>query len=346
MLGPLPISDKPGAMNGTDFARQTPDGHTLVVPEEAAGQRLDRVLAQHLGDAGLSRSRLKSLLEQGCVSQGGRTIDDASRRVKPGECFEIRVPEAVEAEPQAEAIDLAIVYEDAELLVLDKAAGLVVHPGAGNHEGTLVNALLAHCGDQLSGIGGVKRPGIVHRLDKDTSGLMVVAKTDRAHHALSAQFADRTLSRTYHALVWGSPPKGEGEIEGNIGRSPHDRKRMAVVKSGGKAALTYYRVLQRFGLVASLVECRLATGRTHQIRVHMASVGNPLVGDPLYGHARAQRRLAGMADETRRRLLGFPRQALHAAALRFVHPKSGKNLQFQSNMPDDMEGLVASLESL
>jgi 23S rRNA pseudouridine1911/1915/1917 synthase len=320
--------------------------HSLVVTEEEEGLRLDRVLAARLADAGLSRSRLKALLEQGCVTAGGATIDDASRRVKSGERFDIQVPDAIEATPRPQAIDLVIVYEDAELLVIDKPAGLVVHPGAGNPEGTLVNALLAYCGDQLSGIGGVKRPGIVHRLDKDTSGLMVVAKNDRAHHALSAQFADRTLSRTYHAVLWGRPPKSDGEVEGLIGRSPTDRKRMAVVNHGGKAALTYYRVLKRFGLAASLVECRLATGRTHQIRVHMASVGSPVVGDPLYGHARSKLRLSGVPEPVRRLLLDFPRQALHAMALQFAHPVSGKLMEFNSKLPEDMEALVASLESL
>ncbi len=313
----------------------------VVVPDSAAGGRVDKVLADAVDD--LSRARLRALIEAGHVSVGGRTIGDPSARVKSGQTFDILIPEPRPADPVAQAIDLDIVYEDSDLLVVDKPAGLVVHPAAGNPDMTLVNALLAHCGDRLSGIGGVARPGIVHRLDKDTSGLMVVAKTDAAHAGLSAQFADRTLSRTYRAVVEGAPSPARGEIDAAIGRSPHNRRKMAVLRSGGKPALTRYRVLRRFGPperpVASLVECALATGRTHQIRVHLASIGHPVVGDPLY-----RGRRAGLAaDHPLRR---FARQALHATALRFRHPASGEMKQFESPLPADISSLIKDLQEI
>ena len=320
--------------------------HTVAVRPEDAGQRLDRLLSDALAGTGLSRSRLKSLIGQGRVAAGGATIDDASYRVKPGEVLTVDVPGAETATPAPQAIPLTIVYEDADLLVIDKAADMVVHPAAGNPDGTLVNALLAHCGDRLSGIGGVRRPGIVHRLDKDTSGLMVVAKTDRAHQGLSAQFADRTLSRTYRAVVWGLPAAREGEVEAPIGRHPQDRKRMAVVRGPtGKPATTRYRVLRGFGLTASLVECKLLTGRTHQIRVHMADIGHPVVGDPLYAKVRAPK-LKALRPDLREALTGFPRQALHAVALEFIHPVTGDRVSFASPFPSDIQSLIHSLESL
>ncbi|MBP2302212.1 RluA family pseudouridine synthase [Azospirillum picis] len=316
------------------------------IPDTAAGDRLDKALAAGLPD--LSRSRLRALLDQGCVRCDGRTITDASVRVKPGQIYEVRVPAAEPAEPRAQDIPLDVVFEDADVLVIDKPAGLVVHPAAGNPDGTLVNALLAHCGDSLSGIGGVRRPGIVHRLDKDTSGLMVVAKNDRAHHGLTEQFADRTLSRTYLALVWGVPNPAQGRIEGNIGRSSADRKKMAVVTGGGKPAATRYRVLQRFGQAAALVECVLETGRTHQIRVHLTHAGHPLVGDPLYGRGRSGRpggKFASLLPEPARGpLVGFPRQALHAAALTFRHPGTGEIVTFHSPIPADIHELIVTLE--
>ncbi|WP_448203069.1 RluA family pseudouridine synthase [Azospirillum sp. sgz302134] len=318
------------------------------VPADCAGDRLDKVLAAGL--PGLSRSRVQALLEQGCVREGGRTITDPSLRVKPGQTFDVFIPEAEPAQPEAQDIPLDVVYEDEDVLVIDKPAGLVVHPAAGNPDNTLVNALLAHCGDSLSGIGGVKRPGIVHRLDKDTSGLMVVAKNDRAHHALTEQFSGRSLSRTYLALVWGVPSPKEGRIEGNIGRSTADRKKMAVVSNGGKHAATRYRVVKAFGTALALVECVLETGRTHQIRVHMAHIGHPVVGDPLYGKGRAGRpggKHASAIPEPHRGLfVGFPRQALHATALTFVHPTRGEPVRFQAGLPPDMERLIATLESL
>lgn len=324
-----------------------PQRHRLVVAPAQGGERLDRYLAERLAGAidGLSRSRVKALIEAGHVAIGGerglQPVREPARKVKAGETVEILVPEAAPATPLPQAIALDILHEDEDLLVLNKQAGLVVHPAAGNPDMTLVNALLAHCGDSLSGIGGVKRPGIVHRLDKDTSGIMVVAKNDAAHQALSALFARHDIERGYKALVWGAPTPPAGTIEGNIGRSPLNRKKMAVVARGGKAAATKYRVERRFGPaiqpLASLVECTLLTGRTHQVRVHLASKGHPLVGDPLYG--RSRKTTKGWEEETAL-LNAFPRQALHAYRLGFVHPTSGALLRFQSDLPKDISGLV------
>ncbi|MEN8198386.1 MAG: RluA family pseudouridine synthase [Pseudomonadota bacterium] len=230
--------------------------------------------------------------------------------------------------------------------MIDKPAGLVVHPAPGNPDGTLVNALLAHCGDSLSGIGGVRRPGIVHRLDKDTSGVMVAAKTDRAHHALSRQFEKRTAERAYLAVAWGMPSPGQGRIEGNIGRDPRNRKKMAVVPEGkGKPAATNYRIVKRYGVWASLVECRLETGRTHQVRVHMTHIGHPLVGDSLYGRA-TRARIKGLPDDAVEAMRDFPRQALHARLLAFKHPKNAERLSFESELPSDMKSLCDILESI
>ncbi len=309
-----------------------------------AGGRLDRLLAEEIG--GFSRSRIKALIEDGRVSCDGATITDPSYRVKPGQNFAIFVPEAAPASPLPEPLALDIVYEDEDLIVIDKPAGMVVHPAPGNNEGTLVNALLAHCGDSLSGVGGVRRPGIVHRLDKDTSGLIVVAKNDAAHEGLSRQFEERMIERAYLALVWGVPVPPSGEIEGNVGRSPKDRKKMAVLRSGGKTALTRYRLIRRFGQAASLVECRLATGRTHQIRVHMAHIGHPVIGDGTYGGGltAARRRSVGANAEALIGQLG--RQALHARLLGFRHPKSGKLLNFESILPHDINILITELEIL
>ncbi|MGH7033198.1 MAG: RluA family pseudouridine synthase [Stellaceae bacterium] len=299
-----------------------------------AGERLDRVLAARL--AAYSRTRLKRLVESGQVTREGATITDPSLRVKPGQSFLVAIPPPVEDRPLPQAMALAIVYEDEQVLVLDKPAGLVVHPAPGNLDRTLVNALLAHCGDTLAGIGGVKRPGIVHRLDKDTSGLLVVAKTELAHRKLSADFAARRLTRAYLALVRGVPNPGEGEIAARIGRSKTDRKKMAVLATGGKAALTRYRTLRRFGAAAALLECRLATGRTHQIRVHLAAKGHPLIGDLVYGRGRA----STLPPAAR----GFPRQALHAERLGFLHPTRGEYLEFSAPLPSDMAALMACLE--
>ena len=307
-----------------------------------AGDRLDRALARRFGD--LSRTRVKHLVEEGLVSVDGATITDPSRRVKPGQLCIVAVPVSVASVPEAQAIPLDIRYEDEHLVVLSKPAGLVVHPAPGNPDRTLVNALLAHCGASLAGIGGVRRPGIVHRLDKDTSGLMVVAKTELAHGRLSADFAARRIERAYLALTWGVPSAHSGEITGAIGRNPANRKTMAVVKRGGKPAITRYRVLRVFSATAALLECRLGTGRTHQIRVHLAALGHPLIGDPAYGRRRGRK--PPLPPATRTALDAFPRQALHAARLGFTHPASGKLLSFFDELPYDMKELTDSLERL
>jgi len=310
----------------------------FTVPRAEDRARLDRLLADHV--PALSRSRLKNLIETGRVSIAGETITEPGYRVKPGQAVTLIIPPPVDETPRAQAIPLQVAYEDDDLIVVDKPAGLVVHPAPGNPDRTLVNALLAHCGVSLSGIGGVRRPGIVHRLDKDTSGLMVAAKNDAAHHGLSAQFAARRLSRTYRAVVWGVPRPAAGRIAGAIGRDPRNRKRMAVRENGGKPAVTHYRVLNPLDPLWSLVECRLETGRTHQIRVHMAHRGHPLVGDTLYGGVRRR----GSDERVRKWLALCPRQALHAAALSFVHPLSGVALAFESPLPDDMHALISAAD--
>lgn len=314
---------------------------TTTAAPEARGQRLDRFLADAIGT--LSRSRVKALIEQGQARRDGKVLSEPSEPVRPGAIYELALPPPAPATPQPQSIPFPILYEDADVIVLDKPAGLVVHPAPGNEDGTLVNALLAHCGDQFTGIGDERRPGIVHRLDKDTSGIMVVAKTQLASSALTAAFAARDLDRAYLALVWGLPSPLEGDIEGDIGRDKRDRKRMAVVTRNGKPALTRYRMLRTWGTSVSLLECRLATGRTHQIRVHLASRGHPVVGDPLY-----LRRVPAVArslpEPIRDRLLDFPRQALHAARLGFVHPRTGKPLQFSTEVPADMAEILSSLD--
>ena len=319
----------------------------VALPATAGGERLDRALARALADQAdpLSRSRLKSLIEEGRVSSGERTLSDPSARVKPGQKIVIQLPEARDATPRAQAIALTVVYEDDDLIVIDKPAGMVVHPAPGNEEATLVNALIAHCGASLSGIGGVRRPGIVHRLDKDTSGLIVAAKTDAAHHALAADFAAHAIERAYRAVVWGTPQPRAGEIAGKIGRHPTNRKKMAVVTRAGKPALTRYKVVRALGTAASLVECRLATGRTHQVRVHLAHLGHPVVGDPLYGRASAAR-LALLTPAQRDAVAGFRRQALHAFILGFRHPTRGQPMRWEAALPADMQALIRSLEQL
>ena len=317
--------------------------HTVTAGEAEAGGRLDKVLAGLVSN--LSRTRIKALIGEGRISADNETIMDPSYRVKPGQTFAIIVPETTPAAPEPQPIDLDIVFEDEDLLVIDKPAGLVVHPAPGNPDRTLVNALIAHCGETLSGIGGVRRPGIVHRLDKDTSGLMVVAKNDAAHASLSAQFAGRTITRAYRAVVWGVPSPRRGEIAGNIGRSPRNRKLMAVVRRGGKVALTRYRVLKPLGSAASLIECRLATGRTHQIRVHLAWKGHPIVGDPTYSRNKAAR-ARSLGPGAARAVAALGRQALHAHLIGFTHPATAERLEFESALPLDINRLQKELEEI
>ena len=348
--GPLPLSD---SLDG-DFK-----GGPIVGSFGTSG-RLDKELAEA---SGLSRARVQALIAEGRVSLGapgaGKTVAQPSLKVAAGTPFVIDMPASVPLAAEAQDIPLTIVYEDEHLVVVDKPAGLVVHPAAGNLDGTLVNALLHHCaqngGGALSGIGGVLRPGIVHRIDKDTSGLLVVAKSDAAHEGLARQFADHSIERAYLAIVAGQPMPAEDTLRGTIARSSADRKKMALIgpelrpegergahrSERGKHAVTHYRVLERFGVVsasdsAALVECRLETGRTHQVRVHMASIGHALLGDPVYG--RTPKGLRPLLAD-----LGFARQALHAGILGFIHPISGKALRFSSEMPEDMRALMAHL---
>ena len=325
-------------------AETSRDGSIEVTIEVAeAGERLDRVLAARLDR--LSRSRLKSLIEEGRVRLAGATIEEPSYRVKPGQTFAIIIPDIVPALPAAQSLPLDILYEDSDVIVLMKPPGMAVHPGPGTPDRTLVNALIAHCGDSLSGIGGVRRPGIVHRLDKDTRGLLVAAKTDLAHQGLAADFARHTIERAYLAVVWGIPSPRSGEIEGAIGRHPTNRKKMAIVARGGKPALTRYKVVRPLGLGASLVECRLATGRTHQIRVHLTALGHPVIGDPVYGRP-TPARLALLSPAQQQAARAMRRQALHAYRLGFRHPRSGEQLVWESDLPADIEMLIESLESV
>jgi 23S rRNA pseudouridine1911/1915/1917 synthase len=321
---------------------------TVVVAAADAGGRLDRVLAAAV--AGHSRSRLKALILAGKVAIGGRTVRDPGQRVNAGDRLAVAIPPPEPAAPQAESIPLNIVFEDGEVIVIDKPRKLVVHPAAGARSGTLVNALIAHCGDSLSGVGGVKRPGIVHRLDKDTTGLLVVAKTDAAHKHLAAQFADHgrtgALRRGYLAFVWGVPDRPRGTIDKPIGRHPHARDRMAV-RTGGREAITHWEVLERYAgadgkPVASLLACRLETGRTHQIRVHLAHAGHPLIGDAVYGPG-FRTKVARLSPEAQTAVEALGRQALHAYRLGFAHPATGEIRSFESKLPPDLAALRAAL---
>jgi 23S rRNA pseudouridine1911/1915/1917 synthase len=334
---------------------------SVRVADDQAGGRLDRVLATHIAE--LSRTRLKALIEAGAVAVDGRTIRDPGHRVNSGAAVQIDIPPPAAAKPAPEPIPLNVVYEDADIIVIDKPKNLVVHPAAGNWTGTLVNALIAHCGESLSGIGGERRPGIVHRLDKDTTGLMVVAKSDRAHRALAAQFADHGRSgepfeRAYLAFVWGAPDRLRGTIDRPIDRHPQARDRMAV-REGGREAVTHWEVLERYRTAegpraaagrstrprepaASLLLCRLETGRTHQIRVHLASIGHPLLGDEVYGTGFRTKSVL-LPQQAQGALKALGRQALHAHILSVKHPTSAEILRFQSELPPDLARLRREL---
>lgn len=331
-----------------DPAGSDADFELTVAPEET-GKRLDAVLAAHLDT--VSRNRIQALIKAGHVTMDGRKIVEPKHRVNEDNCITLVLPEPEDPEPKGEAIPLSVVFEDEHLIVIDKPAGLVVHPGAGNWTGTLVNALIHHCGDSLSGIGGIKRPGIVHRIDKDTSGLLVVAKTDEAHQGLAAQFADHgktgPLERAYAALVWGAPNSLKGTINANLARSQANRQKIAVVKTSGRHAVTHWQVKERFGAadqpaLASLMECRLETGRTHQIRVHMAHIGHPLIGDNDYGSG-FKTKVNRLEDPLKSAVAGFKRQALHAGLLAFEHPVTGMTMRFESPYPSDFASFLSEL---
>jgi 23S rRNA pseudouridine1911/1915/1917 synthase len=332
----------PGADGAADEAESFGVRLLAVAAEQAVG-RTDRMLADLLPD--MSRARVQALIAQGRVSRDGLAVADASAKAQAGD-YRIEIPPPEPAEPQAEAIPLAVLFEDTYLIVIDKPAGMAVHPAPGSLSGTLVNALLRHCGDSLSGIGGVARPGIVHRIDKDTSGVIVAAKTDAAHQGLSALFAAHDIERLYVALTRGAPRGGpKGTLEGAIARSSSDRKKMALVRSGGRHAITHYAVERAFGPaerpLAARVACTLETGRTHQIRVHLASVGAPCLGDPTYGSGPPAEKVRAAIAEA-----GLTRQALHAAVLGFRHPVTGQALRFESPLPPDMATLQTLLEAL
>ena len=328
---------------------------TIVISVDATegGRRLDHVLVERVPD--LSRSRLQALVRQGAVLVGDVIVEDPGAKVKDGDNITVVIPPPIPAKPEPEDMPLNVVFEDQALIVIDKPAGLVVHPAPGNRSGTLVNALIAHCGDSLSGIGGERRPGIVHRLDKDTSGLLVVAKTDRAHRGLAAQFAahgrDEKLVRTYQALVWGSFERPHGTVEAPLGRSHTNRTKMAVVQEDrGQPATTHYTVLEALAdsdgrAVASFVTLQLETGRTHQIRVHMAHIGHPVMGDPVYG-AGFKTSANRLNDEAQSALKALNRQALHAVRLGFEHPVTKEPMRFESRVPHDIAALKRALAAV
>lgn len=328
----------------------SPEIIRLDLPAESSGERLDKAVAAMLPD--LSRTRIQALVRTGKLSLNGRTVENPSFIISGGESLAIEIPPPEPAEPEAQDIPLAVIYEDDDLIVIDKPSGLVVHPGAGNWSGTLVNALLHHCAGSLSGIGGVERPGIVHRLDKDTSGLLVVAKNDRTHHHLAEQFADHgrtgALERAYFALVWGVPLRPRGTVDAPIDRDPRNREKMHVSKPGrGREAITHWELIETFGPkdapLASLVRCTLETGRTHQIRVHLSHTGLPVLGDPVYGSG-FKSKAVRLSPKAQERLAVLNRQALHAAHLAFEHPRTGEIMSFDSDLPEDLRNLVDSLE--
>jgi 23S rRNA pseudouridine1911/1915/1917 synthase len=317
------------------------DHYSVTVGSEDQGQRLDAFLAKKLPD--LSRTRIKCLIEEGSIQIVGIKAEP-SLHIKAGMVINAEIPDPTEPEPVGQDIPLDIVFEDEHLLVLNKPPGMVVHPAPGHYENTLVNALIAHCGDSLSGIGGVRRPGLVHRLDKGTSGLIVVAKNDKAHRGLALQFAHRSLKRTYHAIVWGLVMPVEDTIEGNIGRCSTDWRKRAVLAEGGKTAITDYKLIRAFGTLASLIECRLRTGRTHQIRVHLTHRGHPLIGDPQYGKA-PRGTSATLLEQLKSPIEHFTRPCLHAARLQFYHPITNDFHEFTAEMHPDLEKVLETLEA-
>lgn len=321
----------------------TENNNIAIVNKSYNGWRIDKFLSLCFPD--ISRSQIQRLLKDGNVSRNGEVISDSSCKVKEDETYQLVIPEPEDALPEPENIPLEIVYEDDDLLVVNKPAGMTVHPAPGAPKGTLVNALLYHCSGHLSGIGGVKRPGIVHRIDKDTSGLLVVAKNDMAHKDLSAQFAAHSIERTYYAMVFGVLNPLEGKIESLIGRSPYDRKKMAVVRKNGKEAVTNYRTMVLYKNLLSLVKCNLETGRTHQIRVHLSSKGCHLVGDQLY-EKNKKITMTSVNEDSKAFINGFSRQALHAKSLGFIHPRQKKFLQFDSELPGDFKELIKKAENL
>lgn len=321
----------------------TENYNTAIVNKNYNGWRIDKFLVMSFPD--ISRSQIQRLLKEGNVSRDEETVADNSYKVKEGEIYQLIIPEAAEADPQPENIPLTILYEDEDLIVVNKPAGMTVHPAPGSPSGTLVNALLYHCQGRLSGIGGVKRPGIVHRIDKDTSGVLVVAKNDTSHKDLCRQFAEHSIERTYFAAVFGVPNPLAGKIEGDIGRSPYDRKKMAIVHKNGKAAVTHYKTTKIFNGAASLVQCNLETGRTHQIRVHLSSQGWNLIGDQLYVKSK-KLNAKNLNEEAKFFVNNFPRQALHAKSLGFVHPRTKEQMSFCSDFPEDFQALISSLENL
>jgi 23S rRNA pseudouridine1911/1915/1917 synthase len=330
----------------TNSCDNQPSALTVIADDATPNDRIDRFLATHFGALGetLSRSRIKALIIDEQLTENGRTLTDPSAPVKPAAHYCLYVPPPIDATPKAENIPLDILYEDQHLIVVNKPAGLVVHPAPGTLSGTLVNALIAHCGDSLTGIGGVTRPGIVHRLDKDTSGTMVAAKTDIAHQRLTMMFAAHDLDRRYQALVWGGGTARDGTIDAPLGRASHDRKRQAVT-SKGRYAMTHWRLLQSLPPFGSHVECQLETGRTHQIRVHMAHIGHGVIGDPLYGRApRAGQMPDNLARTGLSQMRAFGRQALHAAKLAFAHPVTGDALSFETPLPPDMAALLRLMQ--
>ncbi|MFL5298122.1 MAG: RluA family pseudouridine synthase [Phenylobacterium sp.] len=338
--GPLGAAEADSDSEADDAAAY---GERIVEfsPNDAGG-RIDKALADRLPE--LSRARIQALIAEGAVSRDGAPIGDASARALPG-AYRLEIPPPVAAEPQPEAIPLVVLFEDAHLIVVDKPAGMAVHPAPGSESGTLVNALLHHFGASLSGVGGVARPGIVHRIDKDTSGVIVAAKTDAAHQGLSALFAAHDIERVYVALTRGAPRSRSGAVDAPIARSTHDRKKMAIARSGGRAAITHYVTERLFGPpakpLAARLACRLETGRTHQIRVHLASIGAPCLGDPLYGSGPpAEPVKAAIAAA------GLARQALHAQVLGFRHPVTGEAMRFESPLPADMADLETGLAAL